>query len=372
MFGMFTGCSSLTSINLSNFNTSQVTEMFGMFAGCSSLTSLELSNFDTSQVQNMNYMFYKCSSLISLDLSNFNTSIVRKMNNMFSGCINLEYINLANFDERKIESQDYIFSNVQANVVICANGNFTKHIIFEQKDNIKCHAIDCSINWKLKQKKIINNINECIDSCDNSTQYKYEYNGKCYENCSNGFLYDNNSNIINKCKCELDKCLMCPQVALDHNLCTKCNINYYPKENDPKNIGEYINCYKQPEEGYYLDNNSNLLRKCYHTCKTCNISGNNLSHNCLECNDNVLFIIKANIFFNCYENCRYYHYYDNENNLHCTLNLSCPEKYPKLKESNNECFKYDIKDIIKDLDINNEKNESDKLKIEEIEYYNTI
>ena len=34
---MFSGCSSLTNLNLSNFNTQNVTDMFYMFDGCSSL-----------------------------------------------------------------------------------------------------------------------------------------------------------------------------------------------------------------------------------------------------------------------------------------------------------------------------------------------
>ena len=54
---MFYGCSSLTSLDLSNFNTSNVMNMNGMFNGCSGLTSLDLSNFDTSNVLFMNYMF---------------------------------------------------------------------------------------------------------------------------------------------------------------------------------------------------------------------------------------------------------------------------------------------------------------------------
>ena len=37
MSGMFYKCSSLTNINLSNFNTQNVTDMSGMFDGCSSL-----------------------------------------------------------------------------------------------------------------------------------------------------------------------------------------------------------------------------------------------------------------------------------------------------------------------------------------------
>ena len=39
-----------------------------------SLTSLNLSNFNTYNVKDMSYMFNECSSLISLNLSNFNTN----------------------------------------------------------------------------------------------------------------------------------------------------------------------------------------------------------------------------------------------------------------------------------------------------------
>ena len=48
--------------------------MTGMFQGCKSLTSINLSSFDTSNVKNMGSMFDKCHSLISLNLSNFDTS----------------------------------------------------------------------------------------------------------------------------------------------------------------------------------------------------------------------------------------------------------------------------------------------------------
>ena len=40
---MFSDCSSLTNIDLSNFNTNNVTNMGGMFCGCSSLTNINLS-----------------------------------------------------------------------------------------------------------------------------------------------------------------------------------------------------------------------------------------------------------------------------------------------------------------------------------------
>ena len=34
-----------------------------MFEGCSSLNNINLSNFNTNNVTNMEYMFYGCSSL---------------------------------------------------------------------------------------------------------------------------------------------------------------------------------------------------------------------------------------------------------------------------------------------------------------------
>ena len=104
---MFQGCTSLTSLNLTNFNTSFVNIIRFMFKDCSSLTSLNLSHFNTSLVTDMGYMFQGCSSLTSLDLSNFNTASVTNMQQMFSGCVNLEYINLYNFDESKISQLKY-------------------------------------------------------------------------------------------------------------------------------------------------------------------------------------------------------------------------------------------------------------------------
>ena len=52
------------------------------------------------------------------------------------------------------------------------------------------------------QNKIDNYTKKCILTCYNN----YEYNGKCYENCTNGYYIDNIYN-INRCKCEIDKCL---------------------------------------------------------------------------------------------------------------------------------------------------------------------
>ena len=109
MVFMFAGCSSLTSLDLSNFDTSKVTSMISMFDICSGLTSLDVSNFDTSEVTNMSYMFSDCSSLTSLDLSNFDTSNVTAMEGMFMGCSNLTSLDLSSFDTSNVTDMNYMF-----------------------------------------------------------------------------------------------------------------------------------------------------------------------------------------------------------------------------------------------------------------------
>ena len=111
MDSMFYGCSSLISLDVSNFNTSNVDYMCHMFYGCSKLTSLDLSNFDTSKVNDMDWMFSKCSELISLDLSSFDISNVTDMNGMFSDCSKLTSLDLSNFDTSNVTAMNHMFQN---------------------------------------------------------------------------------------------------------------------------------------------------------------------------------------------------------------------------------------------------------------------
>jgi len=60
---MFFGCSSLQSIDLSSFNTTNVIDMSDMFCNCYSLQSIDLSSFNTTNVKEMGLMFSDCSSL---------------------------------------------------------------------------------------------------------------------------------------------------------------------------------------------------------------------------------------------------------------------------------------------------------------------
>jgi surface protein len=107
---MFCGMSNLTSLDLSHFDTSNVTNMKSMFSGMSNLVSLDLSSFDTSNVPNMSYMFYNLESLTSLDISSFNTSHVTNMESMFGKMSNLEIIYVSNeWDVSKVRTSYSMF-----------------------------------------------------------------------------------------------------------------------------------------------------------------------------------------------------------------------------------------------------------------------
>ena len=110
MYQLFSNCDSLTSLDVSGFNTSKVIRMDYMFAFCISLTSLDLSHFDTSSVTGMGGMFWNCSSLTSLDVSHFNTSNVTNMNSMFSHCDSLTNLDLSGFNTSKVIRMDYMFA----------------------------------------------------------------------------------------------------------------------------------------------------------------------------------------------------------------------------------------------------------------------
>ena len=111
MRDVFVECSSLESLDVSGFDTSSVTLMSNLFYGCSSLTSLNLNNFDTSKVTDMKKMFYECKSLVSLDLTNFKTSLVKDMQSMFKDCFLLQSLKINNFDTSSVTIMDRMFYN---------------------------------------------------------------------------------------------------------------------------------------------------------------------------------------------------------------------------------------------------------------------
>ena len=122
--GMFAHCTSLTSLDLSSFDTSNVTDMGYMFYGCSNLTNLNLSSFNTGNVTNFGDMFSGCSSLMDLDLSGFNTNNVTTMYEMFNECRSLTSLDLSSFNTSKVTRMTRIFVGCSNLNKIYVSSNF--------------------------------------------------------------------------------------------------------------------------------------------------------------------------------------------------------------------------------------------------------
>ena len=145
MSGMFQDCAALTSITFGDrFTTSAVTDMSHMFDGVA-LTTLDLSKFTMSKVTDMTALFAN-SGFTSLDLSGislatddvteikmaslfsgcadletitfgtgFNTSLVKDMSSMFAGCASLETLDLskATFKTEKVTTMASMFNGCE-------------------------------------------------------------------------------------------------------------------------------------------------------------------------------------------------------------------------------------------------------------------
>ncbi len=109
---LFSGLSNLTSLDLTNFDTSNVTNMAGMLQNCYKLKSIDLSYFNTSKVTDMSYLFWSCKALERLDLSNFDTSKVTNMYGMFYDAESLVYLNVSSFDTSKVTNMASMFGNL--------------------------------------------------------------------------------------------------------------------------------------------------------------------------------------------------------------------------------------------------------------------
>ena len=324
-------CSNLININLTNFNTSSANDMFRMFKYCSSLQYVNLSSFDTSKVTYMRAMFCCCNKLISLDLSHFDTSKVTDIRYMFESCSSLTYLNIYNFTTSSLtEYVDSVFISTNGFEYCLRENNafFDKQNDGLYYDERKIR--DCSDKCYKENRTYIPSTKLCVCNCQ--TYNLFEYNSECINKCpkrtitlSNNtcqdlncsfyynfeqddcieeipqgyYLNDSLLKTINKCNKE---CKTCNNESTNYNLCISCNDDYYPKINDNANINPYVKCYYDKIQGHYFDKNGSIFKPCYHSCKNCDLNGNEYDHKCLECNSEYKYELwKDNNLKNCFK-----------------------------------------------------------------------
>ena len=55
-------------------------------------------------------------------------------------------------------------------------------------------------------------------------------------------------------------------------------------------------CLNESPNGYYLDTENNIYKRCFDKCEKCNASGNEINNNCIECKSDYSLYKKKMIY----------------------------------------------------------------------------
>ena len=118
---------------------------------------IDLSEYDSSNITTMDSTFINCSNLISLDLSNCDTSNVYTMSNMFSGCSKLTTLSKINADS--IANIYCMFLNCSSLTNFGGLQNLGKAYSTTSSTSTAGYTLDLSKSTKLTHDSLMNVIN---------------------------------------------------------------------------------------------------------------------------------------------------------------------------------------------------------------------
>lgn len=197
MSNMFKNCSNLTKIiGLREFDMRNVTNITSMFSGCDSLENLNDIEYwyNTNKIQSMNYAFMH-TSIASLDLSSWNLKNLENCAAAFTDCEHLENLNISSFkNSSKLFMITAMFRKCVSlnNIIGIENLNVSKisstQQMFRECESLK--TIDLS-HWN------IDNLSDCsfmfwgCSSLDNIGEIDFsevKRKDKIFEKCPKAFL----------------------------------------------------------------------------------------------------------------------------------------------------------------------------------------
>ena len=112
MNGMFMNNHSITELDLSTWDLSNVVYMADTFKGCTALETVSVGSSVMSELGIIDGMFQDCTSLTSVDLTYLNTTFVNTMDNLFNNCTSLREIYVSvYFYTSHLDSSENMFYN---------------------------------------------------------------------------------------------------------------------------------------------------------------------------------------------------------------------------------------------------------------------
>lgn len=106
---MFYGCANSTEIDVSQWDTSKIISFDKMFSNCKSLAFLDVNNWDMISGYSLSGMF-SCSGITDIDLSKWDTSNISNQSNLFYNCTKLKQIDLHTWNTQNVYNVSWMFS----------------------------------------------------------------------------------------------------------------------------------------------------------------------------------------------------------------------------------------------------------------------
>lgn len=150
---MFNKCYSLTTIDLDNWDTSNLTDASYMFSYCTGLTELDVSKWNISKLQNASFMFNSCEKLTALDVLSWNTSSVTNFDSMFQNCKAITNLDVSKWNTSKVTNMGFMFYSCDALTELPIDNWNVSNV--ENFDHMFAHSSHLKLNvskWKVTNK----------------------------------------------------------------------------------------------------------------------------------------------------------------------------------------------------------------------------
>ena len=127
----------VAELDVSKWNTENVTNMNSMFYGCSELTELDLGNWDVSKVTTMGHMFGDCAQLVDLNLYGWDTSSLVCLDAFLNDCNALVTVNVSTFKTHNVKDFSQVFDACDSltEIIGLENWDTSSGLVFEEMFN---------------------------------------------------------------------------------------------------------------------------------------------------------------------------------------------------------------------------------------------
>lgn len=129
LISVFQNAESISEIDVSNWNMSQIKDISKLFMGASSLhTIIGLENWTLSKTKRMNQTFKDCTQLKSIDLSKAKFNVLEEAKETFMNAIHLRELNLQNWQNKKLQVyENFLFGNYELSLLNLGSWNISSN-----------------------------------------------------------------------------------------------------------------------------------------------------------------------------------------------------------------------------------------------------